>query len=319
MSVAPKELIGPLLRDVSRSFYLTLRVLPPAIRSQISVAYLLARASDTIADTDAVPRAKRVMLLQQYKSLTRVPDLGPVAGLQASPAERQLLEQLADVLGALDGFAETDCRRIQELLAIIVRGQIFDLQRFPEGQLTALTADELDQYTYMVAGCVGEFWTQICAAHLPDWPQTGMAEWGVRLGKGLQLVNILRDLPKDLRIERCYLPVAEPERLLEPASYPSIRDLYQHWLDVALGHLDAGWEYTRHIPKSQRRLRLACVWPIWIGVQTIARLRTANPLDPAQRIKITRREVYRIIGRSLLLSGSEAGLTRAYQRLRACK
>ena len=48
------ELIGPLLRDVSRSFYLTLRVLPNAVRPQISVAYLLARASDTIADTDAV-------------------------------------------------------------------------------------------------------------------------------------------------------------------------------------------------------------------------------------------------------------------------
>src|SRR5450432_337020 len=126
------ELIGPLLRDVSRSFYLTLRVLPKPIRSQISVAYLLARASDTIADTDAVPRAKRVLLLQEFQSLARVPDLGTLAGQQALPAEQQLLARLAEVFAALDGFSEEDCRLIQDLLKIIITGQIFDLQRFPE-------------------------------------------------------------------------------------------------------------------------------------------------------------------------------------------
>jgi len=67
MSTTQAELIGPLLRDVSRSFYLTLRVLPKEIRPQVSLAYLLARATDTIADTKAVPRAKRVFALQQLR------------------------------------------------------------------------------------------------------------------------------------------------------------------------------------------------------------------------------------------------------------
>lgn len=66
------EVIGPLLRDVSRSFYLTLRVLPSEIRPQISLAYLLARATDTIADTKAVPRAKRLAALQQLQNLSHV-------------------------------------------------------------------------------------------------------------------------------------------------------------------------------------------------------------------------------------------------------
>src|SRR6266403_2158889 len=165
MSTTQAELIGPLLRDVSRSFYLTLRVLPPEIRAQISLAYLLARATDTIADTKAVPRAKRVFALQQLQNLSHVPELGTIAG------ERQLLEQLEDCIVALGQFDEADGRRIQELLKIIVGGQIFDLQRFPgetEKELVAVSNDEeLDRYTYMVAGCVGEFWTKMCVAHFP--------------------------------------------------------------------------------------------------------------------------------------------------------
>ena len=324
MSPAGSALLGPLLRDVSRSFYLTLRVLPPAIRPQISLAYLLARASDTIADTQAVPRAKRVVLLNQLQSLTRVPELGEFVAHQAAPAEEQLLRRLGECLAVLDQFAEADARLIQELLRIIMRGQIFDLERFPGesyADLVALKDDqELDQYTYLVAGCVGEFWTRMCRAHLPElegWKTGRMEELGVRFGKGLQLVNVLRDIPKDLRIGRCYLPVAEPRRLLDPAQYNSVRPEYERWLDRAVAHLDAGWEYTLQIPPALKRLRLACIWPIWIGQQTIARLRVGNPLDPAQRIKISRGEVYRIMVRSLCRLRSDAALQREYQRLRA--
>ena len=77
-------------------------------------------------------------------------------------------------------------------------------------KITALeTAAELDDYTYRVAGCVGEFWTKICHTHL--FPNARLDEGqliadGVRFGKGLQLVNILRDLPADLKKGRCYLP-----------------------------------------------------------------------------------------------------------------
>src|SRR5579862_3051047 len=170
MSTTQTELIGPLLRDVSRSFYLTLRVLPQEIRPQISLAYLLARATDTIADTKAVPRAKRVFALQQLQNLSHVPDLGVIAGQQTLPAEKVLLERLEDCIVMLGQLDEGDSRRIHELLKIIVGGQIFDLQRFPgetEKELVALSNDdELDKYTYMVAGCVGEFWTKMCVAHL---------------------------------------------------------------------------------------------------------------------------------------------------------
>ena len=105
--------------------------MPKEIRPQISLAYLLARATDTIADTKAVPRVKRVLALQQLQNLSHVPELGTIADRQTSTAEKQLLERLEECVVAVGQFDEDDGRRIQELLKTIVGGQIFDLQRFP--------------------------------------------------------------------------------------------------------------------------------------------------------------------------------------------
>ena len=60
MSEAQKELLVDLLQATLRSFYLTLRVLPAAVRPQIGLAYLLARTTDTIADTELVPLEQRL-------------------------------------------------------------------------------------------------------------------------------------------------------------------------------------------------------------------------------------------------------------------
>ena len=303
------QLIGPLLKAVSRSFYLTLRVLPAPIRPQISLAYLLARATDTIADTNTVPRAKRIVLLRELQSLTRMPALGALAENQALPAERAVLERLDECFAMLDTFSAVDRRLIQQLLNTIITGQIFDLETFP-GNLVALADDvALDRYTYLVAGCVGEFWTGMCQAHLPGLDKLSVAD-GVRFGKGLQLVNILRDMPRDYAIGRCYLPVRNP------LDHAEVMPVYAKWLDVAVAHLDAGWQYTLTIPADQKRLRLACVWPLWIGLKTIARLRQVNPLDAAQRVKVSRAEVYGIMVRSTLWAGNATALNKTYRQLR---
>jgi farnesyl-diphosphate farnesyltransferase len=128
----------------------------------------------------------------------------------------------------------------------------------------------------------------------------------VRFGKGLQLVNILRDIPADLAKGRCYIPSERlvvlgllPSELQRPETEPKFRPLYNSYLDLAESHLAAGWEYTNLIPVGQMRVRLACAWPILIGLQTLGRLRSGNVLDPRQRIKINRREVRGIVLRSV--------------------
>ncbi|MEI6082913.1 MAG: squalene/phytoene synthase family protein [Verrucomicrobiota bacterium] len=286
------QLLGPLLKQVSRSFYLTLRVLPAAIRPQISVAYLLARATDTIADAEQTAQPERIAVLRELSAgrISARPVVEQIGVAEATPAEAELLKRLPAVFDCLATFAVEDQRRIRELLHTIIGGQIFDLERFPG---PPLNDDELDRYTYMVAGCVGEFWTKMCQAHLPGLAALSVVD-GIRFGKGLQLVNILRDVAEDQRRGRQY-----------------VTDVAAG-LDQAAEHLDAGWRYTLAIPADQKRLRLACVWPIWIGLKTLARLR----VNPAGRVKVSRGEVYWVMLESALLAGNAAALDEVYQRLR---
>jgi farnesyl-diphosphate farnesyltransferase len=289
------------------------------VRWQISLAYLLARATDTIADTSLVPIEQRLaalrLLRERIHGLHRKPlNFGPLAEQQGSPAERVLLERAEEALAVLDGFQSRDQQLIREVLQTITSGQELDLTRFAgasEKNLVALKSDsELEDYTYRVAGCVGEFWTKVCRAHLFPAAQLDDAQLladGLRFGKGLQLVNILRDLPSDLRQGRCYLPTERlrsidlsSSDLLRPENEPKFRPLYNSYLDRATEYLGAGWSYTNALPRLSIRVRLACAWPILIGVRTLARLRTENVLDAGRRIKIERAEVRGIFVRSVL-------------------
>jgi farnesyl-diphosphate farnesyltransferase len=56
-----------ILRRTSRSFHLTIRLLPWAVRDDISLAYLLARATDTVADTATAPEGERLHLLRALR------------------------------------------------------------------------------------------------------------------------------------------------------------------------------------------------------------------------------------------------------------
>jgi farnesyl-diphosphate farnesyltransferase len=74
---------------------------------------------------------------------------------------------------------------------------------------------------------------------------------------------------------------------------------------TALAHLDQGWLYATSIPRRDVRLHLACMWPILIALKTLHLLTTCdNILDPAQQLKISRFEVYRIMAASTLTGGS---------------
>jgi len=129
----------------------------------------------------------------------------------------------------------------------------------------------------------------------------------VRFGKGLQMVNVLRDLPADLRLGRCYLPEERltaiglsPAELLQPANESRVRPLLNAYICQSEDHLRAGWTYTNALPWSSVRVRLACAWPILIGFRTLKLLRTGKVLDPQQRIKICRKEIRECLWRSVL-------------------
>ncbi|MER3422533.1 MAG: squalene/phytoene synthase family protein, partial [Nitrospiraceae bacterium] len=253
-----------MLKQVSRSFYLTLIVVPHCVRSQIGLAYLFARAADTIADTDLIERSRRLLFLKQLKTqfAGNHLDWGDIRSIQAalvphqaSQGERMLLSRLEDCFRLYVQLEEGDRACIQKLMSTLVNGMEMDLAVFPGDSVEDLTAlqtmDDLDRYTYYVAGCVGEFWTEIMCAHvrsLSAWDVSEMAKIGVRFGKGLQLTNIVKDIARDLQRGRCYLPVSllreaglEPKDLLKTESVRAISPILGKLIAIAGDHLDQGW------------------------------------------------------------------------------
>src|SRR3954447_19951371 len=159
------ELGGRLLASVSRSFYLSIRILPAPLRGPIGLAYLLARASDTIADSATSSAEVRLAHLAAFGRMIEAADATGLPDLQRDIqppdlAERELIAHLGDALAWLASLDAPARAEIQRVLPKIIHGQTLDLQRFPAtggGEVVALQrAEELEEYTYLVAGCVGE-------------------------------------------------------------------------------------------------------------------------------------------------------------------
>jgi len=285
----------------------------------MGLAYLLARAADTIADTDLIGREQRLQYLNMFRAQFTGDGVQPQAVQaiqtallphQTDSAERVLLERLPECLALYRQLERADRERIRWLMEVLPNGMEMDLMRFPGSSAQNLSAlerpEELDRYTYYVAGCVGEFWTRMVCAHrraMAQWDVDRMSAIGVRFGKGLQLTNIVKDLARDLHNGRCYVPTQwldevglKPLDLLKPESLPTFRPILLRMIRQAVAHLDQGWVYTMALPRLEIRQRLACMWPILLAGETLKRVATAQDLlDPTVNVKAPRSVVYRVM------------------------
>ncbi len=276
-----------ILRRTSRSFYLTLSLLPRAVREEASLGYLLARATDTLADTSSITARRRLELLRLLHGLLGTGELssGIVEDVSAAvdnPAERALLEVLPQLWRKMGGRDAASRRRLETLLGHILEGQIFDLERFADNT-APLTREELNRYTYLVAGCVGEFWTDLCAEKLGNFSCESfeaMREHGRLYGQGLQLVNILRDRCADEALGRSYL------------SAEAVDECFAH----ARTWLEEGGKYCTALRYG--RLRYASLLPCLLGLRTLLLVSKQTPYEKGGA-KITRREVRYWMWRSL--------------------
>lgn len=300
MNGAPDSQI---LKGVSRSFFLSLRLLPAPMRGAASLGYLLARTSDTLADTSAAPPDQRLDALDSFAHAV-ASDAPPPCWQQtllnaiADPRERALLDRAPALLAWLRALPPGEAALVREVVAIIISGQRLDLQRFATAtrqQPIALPDDAtLDDYAWRVAGCVGEFWTRLGFLTLGSRFSTNdpaeLLEKGRAYGMGLQLVNILRDLPADLAAGRCYLPVADP------ADRNALLACHARWQERAAPWIEQGRSYARSLPL--RRLRAATLLPALLADETLARLRCATWQTLQTRVKVPRRRVYALLLRA---------------------
>ena len=269
-----------LLKKLARTFALSLRILPASIRPALSLAYMLARASDSIADAATAPTFQRLALMRALPD--SFPEKSPDLGLTGD--ERDLVVRFPDLLKALDAMPAA--AEIKDAWRVILRGQIFDLERFEpsaDGEPPQpLSPDELVEYTQLVAGSVGEFWTRLSFRHIPDYatkPLDEMLALAKTFGQGLQMVNILRDRRRDADLGRVYIP---DERF-----YPEMQR--------ASKLLEAGQSYASAV--KSRALRAACKLPLDLARQTLA-LVAEHPLG--LRVKVPRYKVWIAFAKTFL-------------------
>ena len=289
-----------LLKGVSRSFYISVRFLPKRIRLTIALGYLFARAADTIADTNRLPPAERVQVLQRLLGsvasgeMRDMGDLKACLTAQANGPEKVLLGNIQRVLQFLSAIPSEHRQLLNEVLTKIVRGQTLDIERFESRAGIHGLADDsaLEEYTYLVAGSVGEFWTKVCCLEWPGYarlPEPELLVLGKDFGKGLQLINILRDYPVDLQAGRSYLPISNLEEVA--ANVTLARPEWERWRRRALSYLEAAWKYLTAVRPP--RVRFACAVPLFIGIRTLLLLGEQPEIRPG--IKVSRRVVQRLM------------------------
>ncbi len=302
------KLIDELLRRTSRTFYLTLRFLPKSVRWSFSLGYLLARATDSTADLLDQPSVVRLSLLILMKDIINTgPNSDKISQLQAtaisltpnSTAHILLMhfDLVVKLLYQLDKDSQDD---ILQLLNTITTGQQFDIERFASSHdkvVCLQTIAELDHYTYLVAGSVGEYWTKVCLKRIPNYSSLPAAELhslAIPFGKALQLVNVLRDIPPDLAFGRCYMPLEQlqqqnlsPDQL--PAEIQRLEPIVKYWWSKARDNLQVGWKYMLSI--NSPRMRYAIAMPLLLGFGTLHLLQDPHYLTSQQPAKLTHLQV----------------------------
>ncbi len=275
------------------------------MREPVSVGYLLARASDTIADTEKVPVALRKECLQKFYDALKDDDLregflelisSEFVKYQTNKKEEILLERLGDVFGWYDTVRDWAWHAINDVLKSIVEGQKWDVDYFGEkGAKQVVSEGRLDKYCYQVAGSVGEFWGVIGTRAYCRFSKLEFEElqsFGVKYGKGLQLINILRDMPEDLENGRCYLPGVDFK------DKQALLRVSKDYRKKASKYLKDGLVYVSSL--RQKRTRIATALPALIGLKTLDLMDDASWEQWEEGIKITRKQVRQCLWQAVM-------------------
>tara|TARA_R110002096_G_scaffold22070_8_gene71248 strand:+ start:1021 stop:1878 length:858 start_codon:yes stop_codon:yes gene_type:complete len=276
------------------------------MREPVSLGYLLARFTDTIADAPGIDAGLRLELLSQTAlvlkgELEGLPGITSISQTLSHDGERELVSRSAELF---DWYREIDERQrdhLSEVILTIIHGQQWDATYFEgDGVVACESESDLLRYTYWVAGCVGEFWTKVAFTSMgsrfadPEQAES-MLMSGRKLGQALQLTNILRDLYEDLPQGRCYLP---GEELLasgwdgsSPVEVADMNESFDKWLGICEQFLEQSDDYVWAVRNP--RVRLCTRLPKLLAEKTVRQLRAAGPEKVmSEKVKISRGDVW---------------------------
>ena len=294
------------LPGVSRTFALTIPVLPEQLARVMTNAYLLCRLADTIEDDVGLDSAQKSQFHRRFVAVVEgreaaepfTTDLLPLLSDRVLPAERDLVANAAAVLRVTHSCAPAERAALERCVRIMCTGMP-EFQR--KKSLRGLAdLDELAAYCYHVAGVVGEMCTELFCLHSPELAgrREELMRLAVSFGQGLQMTNILKDIWDDRQAGACWLPRAafangkfDLERLEELHETADFQKGLDSLIGVAHAHLRNALEYTCMVPKREAGIRKFCLWAIGLAVLTLRKIHRHPTFRSGAEVKVSRRTV----------------------------
>ena len=321
-----------MLPKVSRTFALCIRLLPKDLEYPVLLAYLLCRIADTIEDTADLSGARKQELLTMFS--VSLEQSGPVpTALQEffarrSNDEERLAARTDAVLREYCSLPETYRQRIRPWVQEMCSGMgyfaaAYDLERQKETRALP-TVSELERYCYYVAGTVGHMLTELYPLGRPaidEGRKARLKSLATSFGLGLQLTNIIKDVGDDKKRGWIFVPEQlceeagiKPHELHDETVRMKARSVMLRLIDKAESHLKDALDYCTSLPRGQYGIRLFCLTSLFFAIRTLRLARRDERLlDPAHKIKISRRQVYWTVSLARCFAPSN-GLVRAYYR-----
>ncbi|MFN0061364.1 MAG: phytoene/squalene synthase family protein [Myxococcaceae bacterium] len=323
------------LPEVSRTFALNIPVLPPPLDLAVTVAYLLCRIADTIEDEAVGQVAERRVVLAELSRLSTFPkdwaEAAQVFGETASkmlrkeapPAEVRLVAGTQQVFEVLEPMSHAVRAAVARCVSTMTAGMGEFVTRGTRG--LANVQATLD-YCYYVAGCVGEMLTALFLDHGPlvAEKRNELEPRAVAFGRALQLTNILKDIREDLDRGACWLPLdrlkahgLSVDTLAQPEKRAQAVALLDELIGVAHREVAEAFDYILAVPREEKGIRLFCLWPLFMAVLTLRKLRgNAAVFDPAP-VKITRDAVRNVVALTRATVGRDWALRLLFVSLTA--
>lgn len=209
--------IEELLQTTSRTFALSIPLLPDPLNHEITLAYLVFRIADTLEDADYLERDERLQSLDEFCELLEDLSESSVNDWTKCWASREisvnedynrLLRETPQVLGLIRELNASSQQIIVQHAIRSASGMSAVLsQADVKGNLQLGSIQDLRDYCYFVAGIVGELITALFVTGRWDKAQAKLlSEHAASFGEALQLVNILKDAEDDRVCGRAYLP-----------------------------------------------------------------------------------------------------------------
>lgn len=310
------------LLQVSRTFALNINVLKGDLHKVILLAYLYLRIADTVEDDPEMSAIEKNRILALFADIFKTSELSSEkinAFVEALPASWKNSEDMSQELSAHSDVVVPLLLEFKEEYRAPVRDVVVEMcggmAKFALRQEKALSSgwfslesvSDLDEYCYYVAGIVGKLLTSLFCASSPAISAKSRAEMeklDVSFGLALQVTNIVKDCIEDSRRNVCFVPEEICRRHGFTHSYDMFTssdknacgEVLSELVQKAWKHLDDAVRYTLQIPRRLPRIRLFCLWPLFMAAENLRLIGDGKPVFTSEKkVKITRVTVKNII------------------------